>query len=80
MTDRATSTIRYEIVHETLCDGWINCWSVDGGPETFATIAEAEAELAAFLGEIDDEIRRGDRDADQGYSESEFAIVPVDRS
>lgn len=80
MTDRPTSPVRYEILTYALCDGWINCWSVDGEPETFSTIAEAEAELAAFLAEIDDEIQRGERDPDQGYDESEFAIVPVGRA
>lgn len=73
----------YEIQHFTLCDGWINTWTIeneDGSsePETFATKADAEAALAEFFAEIEEEIATGQRGEDEGYSRDEFRIVAVD--
>lgn len=77
---------RYEVQTFTLCDGWINSWTIieDGGnntttetPETFATRAEAQAALDEFLAEIQDEITSGQRTPDEGYDPEEFRIVPV---
>lgn len=36
---------RFEIQTYTLCGGWVNCWMTDERPETFATEAEAQAEI-----------------------------------
>lgn len=72
----------YEVQQYTLCQGWVNTWTVhepDGSskPETFATAEDAAAALAAFLAEIDAEIAAGDRAPDEGYDAGEFRIVPV---
>ena len=40
---------KYEVQHYTLCDGWINTWTVDDKPEYFDTYEDAEASLAYFL-------------------------------
>jgi|CXWL01.1.fsa_nt_gi hypothetical protein len=77
---------RYEVQTFTLCDGWINTWSVSEQagddtfteiPETFPTCAEAQAALDEFLAEIQEEIASGQRAPDEGYDPEEFRIVPV---
>lgn len=70
----------YEIQQFTICEGWVNTWTIhfeDGStaPETFPTEAEALAALAEFLTEIAEEIAAGQRDADDGYDSDEFRIV-----
>ena len=70
----------YEIRQYILCQGWVNSWTVhypDGSsaPEIFASYEEAEAELTAFLAEIDAEIASGERAEDEGFDRGEFAIV-----
>lgn len=68
----------YAVLTYTVCDGWVNCWTVDDAPQTFATRDEAEAEIEAFLAEIDADIIRGDRSPEDGYSRSEFRVARVD--
>lgn len=73
---------RFQVQQHTLCDGWINTWSVieaDGTqtPQTFASYAEAKAELAEFLDDIAADIETGDRGEDSGFEREEFRIVPV---
>lgn len=46
----------WEVRTFTLCDGWVNTWSITEygqapRPETFATREDAEAALADFLAE-----------------------------
>lgn len=77
---------RYEVQTFTLCDGWINTWSVSEQagddtfteiPETFATHAKAQAALDEFLAEIQEEIASGQRTPDEGYEPEEFRVAPV---
>lgn len=70
----------FEIQHFTICDGWVNTWTVhfeDGSsaPETFPTEAEAMAALAEILAEIAEEIAARQRGEDEGYASDEFRIV-----
>jgi len=70
----------YEIKHFTLCDGWVNTWSVVDGdgneaPETFATFADAQAALDAFFEDVDADMVRGERETEEGYGRDEFVIV-----
>ncbi len=78
MTD---PNIQFEVQHFTLCDGWINTWTIDEGtgpqPQAFASADAAQAEIAEFLGDIQAEIAAGERAADEGYSRDEFRIVEV---
>ena len=72
----------WEVQHITICDGWINCWTVeeagsDAVPQTFATRKDAEEELAYFLREIAEEIERGERDPDIGYDPEDYRIVQM---
>ena len=54
----------YEIQHYTLFYGWVNTWSyadADGvmHPETFATVAEAQAALDEFFEDLEQEVAAG---------------------
>lgn len=73
----------WEVQHDTLCQGWVNTWSIEdddgvSAPQTFETEAEAQAEIAQFLREIAWQIEHGARDADAGYDASEFRVVQVE--
>ena len=42
--------MKYQVLMETVCAGWVNCWhDEDGKPSVFASIEEAEAEIADCL-------------------------------
>ena len=74
---------RFEVRQYTLCDGWVNNWTISDEkgnmiPHTFATIAEAEKELYEFLCDIEQEILSGERSEDEGYSRDEFVILAVE--
>ena len=68
---------RYEVLHFTICGGWINCWFIDDMPQTFASRAEAQAEIDEFLDDIRNEILHGEREPDNGYDPEDFRIEPV---
>lgn len=72
-----TSRKRFEVLHDTLCGGWVNTWTVNDKPMTFATREEAQAEIDALLAEIQAEIDSGDRAPDAGYSPDEFRVEEV---
>lgn len=70
----------WEIETYTLCDGWVNTWTVAEGngaevAQTFATRAEAEAAMAEFLAEIEEEIANGLRQPDEGHDEEDYRVV-----
>ncbi len=70
----------YEVQHLTLCDGWVNTWTVNHGdgssePETFETIEAALAAIDEFLADIRDEIEAGQCQPDEGYSRDDFRVV-----
>lgn len=76
------STLVFEIQHFTICDGWVNTWTVhrkDGTsePECFTSKIEAQAALDEFLAEIAEEIDLGIRDPEQGYDAQDFRIVAL---
>jgi hypothetical protein len=72
---------RYEVQTWTLCDGWINTWSIceEAGdiPETFATREETYAALCEFLADIQAEIDAGQRSADEGYDADDYRVAEV---
>jgi len=72
---------KYEVQTDTLCDGWVNCWTVtdENGerPDTYDTEAEAQAEIDELIDEADEQIKTGERDEDAGYCQDEFRIVEV---
>ena len=73
----------FEVQHYTLCDGWVNCWTVYeegdqiGKPQTFATEAEAQAEIDEFFADIEEQIASGEREPDEGYDRDDFRIVEI---
>jgi hypothetical protein len=74
-------TIKWEIQHFTLLQGWVNTWTeeFDGEelPVHFASQKEAQEALDEYLSDIQAEIKFGYRDPETGYSRSEFRVVPV---
>ena len=66
---------KYVVEHQTLCDGWINTWSVDGEPEVFDTYQDAENALDSFLSEEKKAFKRGE--IDNMYEADEFRITEI---
>ena len=66
---------RFAVQTRFFPDQWENCWTVDGAPLTFATRAEAQAELDAHLADIADAVAAGDMI--DGYDPADFRIVEV---
>lgn len=66
---------KFEVQHFTLCDGWINTWTVDGEPETFDSYEDAEASLVYFLKQEIKAFKRGE--IDSPYEEDEFRISEI---
>lgn len=54
----------YQVLTYTLCDGWINCWTItdDQGErlETFTTLSEAELALDEYIEEHNAEFQETD--------------------
>ena len=44
----------YQVLTRTYVDGWINCWTIDGAPWVFDTVAEAQAEIDDLLQDLSD--------------------------
>ena len=70
---------RFEVHTWTLCDGWINCWTVtdkhgNEQPDSYLTIKAAQAEIDEFFADIEADIKAGDREPDEGYDREEFRI------
>jgi len=70
---------RYEIHTWTLCQGWINCWTVtdENGhevPDSYDTIKDAQAEIDELFDEIDQQIKSGEREPDEGYNREDYRI------
>ncbi len=81
MANKPTTTPpSYEVQTYTICEGWVNTWTIIEGdndpvPHHFATRQEAQAELDELLNDIQQEISCGDRAPDRGYDAEEFRIV-----
>ena len=62
---------RYEVHTYTMCQGWINCWSVtENGIETadtYETIEECRAE-------IKDCVETGNAESDGGYDYDDYRV------
>jgi hypothetical protein len=66
---------KFEVQHYTLCQGWINTWTVDDEPETFDSYKDAEEALDYFLKEEKQAFKRGE--IDSPYEEDEFRISEI---
>jgi len=69
--------IAFEVQTFTLCDGWINCWTVDEQPQIFDTEAEAQEALDEFFANIAADMESGERAPDEGYNHEELRIVEI---
>ena len=74
------TTIKYEVQHYTLCDGWINTWSdydEDGNetPSTYDSFEDALNELDSFLDDEQEAFEEGN--IESPYDREEFRIVEV---
>jgi hypothetical protein len=74
------STIKYEVQHYTLCDGWINVWRIchdDGSDELeyFDSIEDANLCLDQFLADEQEAFEEGN--IESPYDRDEFRIVEV---
>jgi len=73
--------MKYEIQQYTLCDGWINTWSIEEGgvskPLVLDSKEEAQKELDDFLREIAEEIEYGEREPENGFDAEDFRIEEV---
>jgi hypothetical protein len=67
---------KYVVEHQTLCDGWINTWTVDDEPEVFDTYKDAENALDWFLKEEKKAFKRGE--IDSMYEADEFRITKLE--
>src|SRR5210317_694167 len=73
--------MRFEVLHYTLCDGWINAGhgydEFDNPiPLTYGSFEEAWDDLVDDFDEWQHQIDTGERPADEGYDSAEFMIAP----
>lgn len=75
--EQIAAPFRYEVQHFTLCDGWINTWhdGETGEPTTYASFADALADLDDFLDDEAQEYEQGN--IESPYERDEFRIVQV---
>lgn len=71
---------KFEIQHFTLCDGWINTWTITNEqgkdvPEYFDSLEDARFELDTFLADEDEAYFNGY--IESRYTRDEFRIVEV---
>ena len=71
----------YEVQHFTLCDGWINCWTIenpDGSTELeyFDSFEQALEYLDGFLEDEQMEYEAGN--IESPYERDEFRIVKLE--
>ena len=69
----------YEVHTWTLCEGWVNCWTVtdlkgDVQPDTYPTIESAQAEIDDLFKEVESEIESGNRSSNDGYDREDYRI------
>lgn len=67
--------LKFEILQNTICDGWTNTWTSDGEPEYFDSYEDAKHELDTFLADTDEAYFNGY--IEDRYVRSEFKIVEV---
>jgi hypothetical protein len=72
--------MKYEIQHFTLCDGWINTWSIinDDGestPEIFDSLEEAKSALIEFFYDDAFSVAQGWREPETAADPSQYRIV-----
>lgn len=46
--------MKYEVQTLTIVDGWVNCWTIDGQPETFETEQAAQQAIDEHLADCEE--------------------------
>ena len=73
--------MKYEIQQYTICDDWINTWSIEEGgvlkPLVLDSKEEAQKDLDDFLREIVEEIEYGEREPENSFDTEYFRIEAV---
>ena len=63
--------MKYQVLMETVCNGWVNCWhDEDGKPSVFDSIDQAEYEIAECL-ELCEQAGM------EGYSREDYRIEEI---
>jgi predicted secreted protein len=75
----APPLFRFEVHTYTICEGWINCWTVSEGDvspysDSFPTIAEAIGEIEALITDVQSEINAGWREPDDAYDTEDYRV------
>ena len=76
----------YAILTKTL-GGWEDCWTIEekidgefvSKPDRYITQDEAQAEIDEIIADSDEQIANGERGEDEGYSQDDYRIVPVEQ-
>lgn len=67
---------KFEILQNTICNGWVNTWTSNDVPEYFDFFDDAVEELDQFLADTDEDYSCGYLES--RYKREEFKIVEVD--
>jgi hypothetical protein len=67
--------MKYEILHNTIADGWANVWLDGDNPVYFDTYDQAWDELIDFLEDMREAYQRGDLETP--YLPEEFKVRKV---
>ena len=73
---------RFEVHTWTLCEGWVNCWTVtdehgNEQPDSYQTIETAQAEIDELFDDIKSEIESGERAPDEDFERDDYRIFDV---
>jgi hypothetical protein len=76
---------KYAVLTETLCDGWVNCWTTgeaDGSeaPSLFDTEAEAQAEIDDCIEGMREAHAEAGEDFDEEGERAQMVIVEAGQS
>ena len=70
--------IKYQVEHDTFCDGWVNCESDgDGNKIYYDTAEEAQASINECVEEWNEEVDNGTNELGDHYSVDEYRVVKV---
>ncbi len=75
----------YEVHTWTLCEGWVNGWTVTNEkgkeqPDTYPTIEAAQAEIDELFEDIKNEITSGERSPDDDYDREDYRIYDTENN
>lgn len=66
---------RFVVLTNTIAEGWVNCWSEDDEPLTFATFEEAQEEVGDHLDSLAEMVTESGREFDREAEISNLWIV-----